>query len=96
MKLHRAKRRRGERLRGWQWAGWQWWAKHQGSDGSYLWAPSLGLPGFRCASIAPLPDVLIFSCLPELLEAAFRALEGLLVVAAAVDMDYVGIGGRAR
>ena len=57
---------------------------------SYLWLPSLGLPGFRCASVAALPAVLIFSCLPGL-ETAFRALEEVLVVAAAVDMD-----GRAR
>lgn len=53
---------------------------------SYLWLPSLGLPGFRCASVAALPAVLIFSCLPGV-ETAFRALEEVLVVAAAVDMD---------
>lgn len=45
----------------------------------YLWLPSLGLPGFRCASIAALPAVLIFSCLPEL-ETGFRALEELSLI----------------
>jgi hypothetical protein len=45
----------------------------------------MGLPGFRCGSM-PLPDVLIFSCRPEL-EAAFTALEELFGVAAAVDMN---------
>ena len=45
----------------------------------------MGLPGFRCGSM-PLPDVLIFSCRPEL-EAMFTALEELFGVAAAVDMD---------
>ena len=34
----------------------------------------------------PLPAVLIFSCLAEL-EAGFRALEDVVGVAAAVDMD---------
>jgi hypothetical protein len=52
---------------------------------SYLWLPSLGLPGFRCASVAALPAVLIFSCLPGL-ETAFRALEEEAAVAA-VDIE---------
>jgi hypothetical protein len=54
--------------------------------GAYLFPPSTGLPGLRCAS-RTLPVVVIFSCDEPI------ALEEVLVAAAAVDMERTS---RAR
>jgi hypothetical protein len=60
---------------------------------AYLWPPSTGLPGLRCASRA-LAVVLIFRGRPAEGTVGFRAL-GELFAVAAVDMEGPAARGKA-